>query len=104
MLWIFVVSIASSSVIGGMIVDDPRLLSVVLPKIRADLQVADTYTPAAAPALPCPIRTFAGDAALWHHWRDNLRRLARPAAARTIAAQVLSECTAPPLFALSPIG
>jgi surfactin synthase thioesterase subunit len=45
-----------------MIVDDPRLLSVVLPKIRADLQVADTYTPAEEPALPCPIRTFAGDA------------------------------------------
>ncbi|GAA2695484.1 thioesterase II family protein [Nonomuraea recticatena] len=46
----------------GMIVDDPRLLAVVLPKLRADLQVADTYTPIEEPALPYPIRAFTGDA------------------------------------------
>jgi processive 1,2-diacylglycerol beta-glucosyltransferase len=37
-------------------------------------------------------RLFANDATLWRHWRTNLRRLAQPAAARTIAAQVLENC------------
>jgi processive 1,2-diacylglycerol beta-glucosyltransferase len=37
-------------------------------------------------------RLFADDAALWRHWRANLRSLARPAAARTIVATVLAEC------------
>jgi processive 1,2-diacylglycerol beta-glucosyltransferase len=34
---------------------------------------------------------FADDAALWRHWRNNLRALARPAAARSVAATVLSD-------------
>ena len=34
-------------------------------------------------------RAFAGDAALWQLWRENLRSLARPAAARVIAGHVL---------------
>jgi processive 1,2-diacylglycerol beta-glucosyltransferase len=34
-------------------------------------------------------RAFAGDAALWQLWRENLKTLAHPAAARAIAAQVL---------------
>jgi processive 1,2-diacylglycerol beta-glucosyltransferase len=33
---------------------------------------------------------FAHDARLWRHWRNNLRQLARPTAARTIAAHVLA--------------
>jgi processive 1,2-diacylglycerol beta-glucosyltransferase len=37
-------------------------------------------------------RLFADDAALWRHWRTNLRTIARPAAARTIVATVLDEC------------
>lgn len=37
-------------------------------------------------------RLFANDATLWRHWRTNLRRLAQPAAARTIAAHVLENC------------
>ncbi len=35
-------------------------------------------------------RAFADDATLWRHWRANLRQLAQPAAARQIAARVLS--------------
>lgn len=35
-------------------------------------------------------RLVAHDARLWHHWRTNLRRLAQPAAARSIATQVLA--------------
>ncbi len=34
-------------------------------------------------------RLFADNARLWRHWRANLRRLAQPAAARTIVATVL---------------
>ncbi len=34
-------------------------------------------------------RLFAHDAALWRHWRANLRHLAQPAAARNIASHVL---------------
>ena len=40
-------------------------------------------------------RAFADDAALWRRWRANLGRLARPAAARDIAAHVLENCAAP---------
>jgi len=34
-------------------------------------------------------RAFAGDAALWRHWRQNLKTLAQPNAARNIATEVL---------------
>ncbi|MFI5335929.1 MAG: galactosyldiacylglycerol synthase [Opitutales bacterium] len=35
-----------------------------------------------------------GEAALWRRWRENLKKIARPAAARDIAAQVLKACIA----------
>lgn len=35
-------------------------------------------------------RAFADDALIWRSWRQNLRRIARPDAARTITAQVLA--------------
>ena len=38
---------------------------------------------------------FANDAQLWQHWRDNLRKIARPQAAQDIAVQVLAEAAAP---------
>jgi len=38
---------------------------------------------------------FTRDALLWHHWRTNLRGLARPSAARDIARQVASKCSPP---------
>ena len=41
-------------------------------------------------------RVFANDARLWQHWRANLGRLARPAAARDIAATVLEQCAVIP--------
>jgi processive 1,2-diacylglycerol beta-glucosyltransferase len=46
-------------------------------------------------------RAFAGDAALWRHWRTNLKSLARPAAARAIAVQVLAPI---PQHATSVVG
>jgi processive 1,2-diacylglycerol beta-glucosyltransferase len=39
-------------------------------------------------------RMFADDAALWRHWRANLRQFARPNAARTIVALVMDNCRA----------
>ena len=41
-------------------------------------------------------RIFAHDAQLWQHWRANLRCLAHPAAARTIATTVLGQGGASP--------
>jgi processive 1,2-diacylglycerol beta-glucosyltransferase len=41
-------------------------------------------------------RLFANDGRLWRQWRTNLRRLAQPAAARNIAAAVLSAGRASP--------
>jgi len=41
-------------------------------------------------------RVFAHDARLWRHWRANLGRLARPAAARAIALAVLEQSETKP--------
>jgi processive 1,2-diacylglycerol beta-glucosyltransferase len=35
---------------------------------------------------------FSDEGALWRRWRANLRRLARPSAARDIASHVLARC------------
>lgn len=42
-------------------------------------------------------QAFAGDARTWRRWRGNLQRSARPAAARSIAQQVLAAAAPPPL-------
>ena len=44
------------------------------------------------------LSVFAHDAVLWRHWRQNLRGIAHPSAARTIATQVLEHSTAEPLI------
>ena len=50
-------------------------------------------------------RLFADDARLWRHWRANLRRLAQPAAARTIARHVFANAGQHPASASpSPIA
>ena len=41
---------------------------------------------------------FSHDAVLWRHWRKNLRTIAHPAAARTIATQVLDSVASPTLI------
>ncbi|WP_425581736.1 thioesterase II family protein, partial [Streptosporangium vulgare] len=43
---------------GGLPLDDPRLLAVVLPRVRADLRVTETYLPAAEPPLTCPLTVY----------------------------------------------
>jgi processive 1,2-diacylglycerol beta-glucosyltransferase len=75
----------------------PLLVSQIVPGqeegnyelIRRNDAGALAETPAAIVATL--ERLFASDAALWRHWRTNLRRLAQPAAARTIAATVLNQ-------------
>ncbi|MFC4121893.1 thioesterase II family protein [Nonomuraea zeae] len=44
----------------GMPLDDQRLLDVVLPRIRADLEITDTYRHRAEPPLPYPVRVYTG--------------------------------------------
>jgi medium-chain acyl-[acyl-carrier-protein] hydrolase len=42
------------------VLDNPALLSVLLPVLRADLSVADSYVYTPEPPLDCPIRGFRG--------------------------------------------
>jgi medium-chain acyl-[acyl-carrier-protein] hydrolase len=43
------------------IIDHPRALKMVLPCIRADFEVYDTYTYLPGPLLHCPITALGGD-------------------------------------------
>ena len=40
--------------------DDPELLALVLPQLRADFRMAETYEPAPAPPLSCPVVALGG--------------------------------------------
>lgn len=42
------------------VLDNPELLEIVLPLVRADLAVVDTYRYAERPPLPCPITGLGG--------------------------------------------
>ena len=42
------------------ILQHPEVMQLLLPTIRADLQVFETYTYRAGPPLPCPIAVFGG--------------------------------------------
>lgn len=44
----------------GIPLDEPQLLSLVLPRLRADLTVTATYRPAPEPPLPVPLRVYLG--------------------------------------------
>ncbi|MGW4381402.1 thioesterase II family protein [Kitasatospora sp. NPDC004531] len=39
---------------------DPALRELLLPALRADFRLAETYAPTAGPALRCPVTTWAG--------------------------------------------
>ena len=69
--------------LGGLpdpVLDEPELLEIVLPILRADLVACERYVESAGPPLPCPITALAGD-------RDRLASAAsmEPWAARTVA-------------------
>ena len=54
------------------LLDEPELLQLVLPAVRADLTVYETYGCAAdGPALPCPITAFGGIAD-WKVLREEI--------------------------------
>jgi len=42
--------------------DEPELIRVMLPVLRADFTAAETYTHAAGPLLDCPVAVYAGAA------------------------------------------
>ena len=42
------------------VLDDPDLLDLVLPALRADFALVETYTPRAGPLLRCPVSAFGG--------------------------------------------
>lgn len=44
----------------GELLDNPELMSVVLPLLRADFAVCETYTYTNGPRLKCPITVFGG--------------------------------------------
>jgi medium-chain acyl-[acyl-carrier-protein] hydrolase len=51
--------------LGGMpaeVLGDDQIISLILPVLRADLAVCETYKPASAMPLPCPLTVFAGTA------------------------------------------
>ena len=73
----------------------PLLVSQVVPgQEEGNYELIRRHDAGALAETPAEIfstlqRVFAHDAQLWQHWRANLSRLARPAAARDIAATVL---------------
>jgi len=78
----------------------PLLVSQIVPgQEEGNYELVRRHDAGALAETPAEIvaaleRLFANDATLWRHWRSNLRRLAQPAAARTIAAHVLENCRA----------
>jgi medium-chain acyl-[acyl-carrier-protein] hydrolase len=63
--------------IPGPLLDKPDLLKVLLPILRADLAVCETYTYKAEPPLSCPVSAYGGadDDKVPRHfltgWRDQ---------------------------------
>lgn len=87
----------------------PLLVSQVVPgQEEGNYELIRRHDAGALAETPAAItaaleRVFADEARLWRHWRTNLRRLAQPAAARTIAATVLGEDRSPALVDLHPL-
>lgn len=83
----------------------PMLISQVVPgQEEGNYELIRRHDAGALARTPAEIgaaleKLFANDAAQWRHWRKNLQSLARPAAARTIATEVLNQCFAPQLIA-----
>jgi medium-chain acyl-[acyl-carrier-protein] hydrolase len=53
--------------IPQVILDDPELLQLFLPTLRADLTLLETYVYQPGPPLDCPISAYGG---LQDHWAD----------------------------------
>jgi pyochelin biosynthesis protein PchC len=57
-LWQDVRRLAGTS---SLVLDDPRLRGVLLPALRGDYQLSETYRPAPGPPLRCPVIACLGD-------------------------------------------
>jgi processive 1,2-diacylglycerol beta-glucosyltransferase len=77
----------------------PLIISQIVPgQEEGNYQLLKRHNAGALATTPESIVTileaaFSRDALLWHHWRQNLKALARPAAARAIAAHVREHCS-----------
>jgi processive 1,2-diacylglycerol beta-glucosyltransferase len=75
----------------------PMIISQIVPgQEEGNAELLRRHDAGALATTPASIvarlqAAFTKDALLWRHWRKNLRTLARPAAARAIAAKVLEE-------------
>jgi medium-chain acyl-[acyl-carrier-protein] hydrolase len=58
--FIFVDQLRRTSGTPPEVLDDPELLHLLLPVLRADFTLVDTYEYTDESALPCPIRAFGG--------------------------------------------
>ena len=82
----------------------PLIVSQIVPgQEEGNYELLQRHDAGALATTPRAIVTilqtaFAHDALLWRHWRKNLRTLARPAAARHIATQVLEAVAHPSLI------
>lgn len=45
----------------GAVLDDPELCELLLPALRADFRIADTYRASSARPVHCPVRAYVGD-------------------------------------------
>ncbi|MEJ1973878.1 MAG: hypothetical protein WDM96_15870 [Lacunisphaera sp.] len=78
----------------------PLIVSQIVPgQEEGNYELLQRHDAGALATTPRAIVTilqaaFSHDAVLWRHWRKNLHGLARPAAARHIAAHVLEHCPA----------
>ena len=57
----FVTAVAALGGMPGEVLDQPELLRLFLPALRADFQLNDTYAPSPGPALRCPVAAYAAD-------------------------------------------
>lgn len=56
--------VSAVAALGGMpkeVLDQPDLLELFLPALRADFQLNDTYDPPPGPTLRCPVAAYAAD-------------------------------------------
>ena len=61
----FLMRLRSMNYAPDAIYDDPQFMKILLPTIRADYQLCETYRYASEPPLDCPITAFGGSEDRW---------------------------------------
>ena len=86
----------------------PLLVSQIVPgQEEGNFELIRRHNTGALAESPAAVvatlqQVFADDARIWRQWRANLQRLARPSAARAIAAEVLAQVAGKPAPAPGP--